>query len=57
MVTHSSTLAGKWPGERKLAGYSPWGHRDKTERQHKQERANAEEEQGGSRMTSQMTSE
>ena len=28
MVTYSSTLAGKSPGQRKLAGYSPWGHKE-----------------------------
>ena len=25
MVTHSSILAGKFHGQRRLAGYSPWG--------------------------------
>ena len=39
-------------------GLQPMGsQRDKTEQQHKQERANAKEEQGGSRMASQMRSE
>ena len=28
MITYSSTLAGKSPGQRKLAGYSPWGHKE-----------------------------
>ena len=33
MVTHSSVLAWKSQGQRSLAGYSPWGHKelDKTE--------------------------
>ena len=28
MVTHSSTLAGEFHGQRSLAGYSPWGHKE-----------------------------
>ena len=28
MATHSSILAGKSHGQRSLAGYSPWGHRE-----------------------------
>ena len=28
MATHSSTLAGKSHGQRRLAGYSPWGHKE-----------------------------
>ena len=28
MVTHSSILAGKSPGQRSLAGCSPWGHKE-----------------------------
>ena len=34
MATHSSILAGKFHGQRSLAGYSPWGHKesDTTER-------------------------
>ena len=33
MATHSSTLAGKFHGQRSLVGYSPWGHKesDRTE--------------------------
>ena len=27
MATHSSILAGKFHGQRSLAGYSPWGQR------------------------------
>ena len=36
MTTHSSVLAGKFHGQRSLAGYSPWGHRkvDTTEHTH-----------------------
>ena len=36
MVTHSSTLAGKFPGWRNLVGYRPWGHKelDMSERLH-----------------------
>ena len=26
--THSSILAGKFQGQRSLAGYSPWGHKE-----------------------------
>ena len=26
MATHSSTLAGKFNGQRSLVGYSSWGH-------------------------------
>ena len=34
MASHSSILAGKLHGQRILAGYSPWGHKesDTTER-------------------------
>ena len=28
MATHSSILAGKSHGQRSLAGYSPWGHKE-----------------------------
>jgi hypothetical protein len=28
MATHSSILAGKPHGQRRLAGYSPWGHKE-----------------------------
>ena len=28
MATHSSILAGKPHGQRSLAGYSPWGHKE-----------------------------
>ena len=28
MATHSSILPGKSHGEKSLAGYSPWGHKD-----------------------------
>ena len=28
MVTHSSTFAGKLHGQRRFAGYSPWGHKE-----------------------------
>ena len=28
MATHSSVLAGKSHGQRNLAGYSPWGHKE-----------------------------
>ena len=30
MATHSSTIAWKipWTGQRSLAGYSPWGHKE-----------------------------
>ena len=28
MATHSSILAGKSHGQRSLAGYIPWGHRE-----------------------------
>ena len=28
MATHSGILAGKSHGQRSLAGYSPWGHRE-----------------------------
>ena len=28
MATHPSIFAGKCYGERSLAGYSPWGHRE-----------------------------
>ena len=28
MATHSSILARKTHGERSLAGYSPWGHKE-----------------------------
>ena len=33
MATHSSIFAGKSHGQRSLAGYGPWGHKesDKTE--------------------------
>ena len=33
IATHSGILAWKIPGQRSLAGYSPWGHKelDKTE--------------------------
>ena len=27
MATHSSILAGKFHGQRSMAGYSPWGHK------------------------------
>ena len=34
MATHSSILAGKSPGQKNVAGNSPWGHKelDTTER-------------------------
>ena len=28
MATHSSILAGEIHGQRSLAGYSPWGHKE-----------------------------
>jgi len=28
MATHSSILAGDSQGQRSLAGYSPWGHKE-----------------------------
>ena len=28
MATHSSVLAGKSHGQRSLAGYGPWGHKE-----------------------------
>ena len=28
MATHSSILAGEFHGQRSLAGYSPWGHKE-----------------------------
>ena len=28
MATHASILAGKFQGQRSLAGYSPWGHKE-----------------------------
>ena len=28
MATHSSILPGKFHGQRSLAGYSPWGHKE-----------------------------
>ena len=28
MATHSSILAWKIPGQRRLAGYSPWGRKE-----------------------------
>ena len=28
MATHSSILAGKSHGQRRLTGYSPWGHKE-----------------------------
>ena len=28
MATHSSILAWKSHGQRRLAGYSPWGHKE-----------------------------
>ena len=28
MATHSSILAGESHGQRSLAGYSPWGHKE-----------------------------
>ena len=28
MATHSSTLAWKFPGQRSLVGYSPWGRKE-----------------------------
>ena len=28
MATHSSILPGKFQGQRRLMGYSPWGHRE-----------------------------
>ena len=28
MATHASILAGKPHGQRRLAGYSPWGHKE-----------------------------
>ena len=36
MATHSSTLPGKFHGQRSLVGYSPWGHKesDMTKRLH-----------------------
>ena len=27
MATHSSILARKFPGQKSLAGYNPWGHK------------------------------
>ena len=29
METHSSILAWKFQGQRKLVGYSPWGHKER----------------------------
>ena len=35
MTTHSSLLPGEFHGQRRLAGYSPWGHKEsKTTEQH-----------------------
>ena len=36
MASHSSTLAGKFHGQRNLVGYKPWGHKesDRTEQLH-----------------------
>ena len=28
LATHSSILAGEFHGQRSLAGYSPWGHKE-----------------------------
>ena len=28
VATHSSILAGKFHGQRSLAGYTPWGHKE-----------------------------
>ena len=28
MATHSSILPGKFHGQRRLVGYSPWGHKE-----------------------------
>ena len=28
MATHSGILAGKFHGQRSLAGFSPWGHKE-----------------------------
>ena len=28
MATHSSILAGEFHGQKSLAGYSPWGHKE-----------------------------
>ena len=28
MATHPSILPGKFQGQRRLAGYSPWGHKE-----------------------------
>ena len=28
MATHSTIIAGKSHGQRNLAGYSPWGHKE-----------------------------
>ena len=34
MATHSSILAGKFHGQRSLAGYSPWGHKESDTTEH-----------------------
>ena len=34
MATHSSVLAGKSHGQRSLAGYSPWGHKESDTTEH-----------------------
>ena len=34
MVTHSSILTGKSHGQRSLAGYSPWGHKESDMTEH-----------------------
>ena len=31
MATHSKILVGEYPGQRSLAGYSPWGHKSQTQ--------------------------
>ena len=34
MATHSSVLAWKFHGQRSLAGYSPWGHKESDMTEH-----------------------
>ena len=34
MATHSSILAWKFHGQRTLAGYSPWGHKELATNEH-----------------------
>ena len=34
MATHSSILAWKFHGQRRLVGYSPWGHKESDMNKH-----------------------